>query len=330
MKRINFLLSFLALGFLVSCVASHVEAVDVPLRVAPARQEFQLDPGETSAVTIKFYNLSDVPVNGIIKAADFIVQDNEGTPTIVDSVVQASPKYSASSWITLPYDQMAIASQDKVTVQAILTVPQNARPGGRYVALYFEPIQDATQPQASSKAALVSERIAGLVYIRVNGPITEKALISRIYAPSFQEYGPIRVEADVVNQGDYHVRPQGSVSMKNMFGGFVDQQKLPSENIFPDTLRTFASTVGHKWMFGRYTVEFLAAYGTTGQVVKRSIAVWILPWKLLLALILTVLLITLLVKKLYVRFVYREKKLEAELEAEHDELEKLKQRLPRR
>lgn len=332
MKHLPLTLTLIALIMtpmaLASAPVTHAE--ELTLRVAPARQEYQLDPGETTAITLKFFNLADQPTNGMIRAADFIVQDNEGTPTIVDTVEQASPKYSGATWVTLPYDQMAIAPQDKVIVQARITVPQNARPGGRYVAVYFEPFTSTQGQLSGSKAPVVNQRIAGLVYIRVNGPITEKALVSRIYAPSFQEYGPLKVEADVINQGDYHVRPQGSVSVKNMFGGFVDQQKVQTANIFPDALRTFESTIGQKWMFGRYTIEFLAAYGTTGQVVKRSIAVWVLPWKILLSVALGLILLTLIVKKTYTRFIFREKKLESQLRSEQHEIDALKDQLNRK
>lgn len=313
-------------------IPSYVRAqtAELPLRVAPARQEIVLDPGQSSAVTIKFYNLGSSPVTGIVRAADFIVQDNEGTPTIVESALQASPKYSASGWVSLPYDQMSIAAQESVTIQARIQVPSDARPGGRYLALYFEPTPISPQTQPTVKSSFVTGRIAGLVYIRVSGEVTEKALVSRIYAPSFQEYGPIRIEADVINQGDYHIRPQGSVSVRNMFGGFVDQKRVSQENIFPDALRTFDSEVGRKWMFGRYTVEFLAAYGNTGQVVKRSVAVWVLPWKIILTLVLTLVLIIILSKKTYSKLIYRQKKLESQLRTEHNELEKLKEQISKK
>lgn len=299
----------------------------LPLRVAPARQELTLDPGESSAISITFYNLGTKPVGGIVKAADFIVQNNEGTPTIVDSVIQASPKYSASGWVSLPYDQITIAAQDSVTIQARINAPANARPGGRYLAIYFEPTSLAPQPIIAPKSSSVTGRISGLVYIRINGEVAEKAVVSRIYAPSLVEHGPISIEADVINQGDYHIRPQGSLSVRNMFGGFVDQQRVDQTNIFPETLRTFTGKVGRKWMFGRYTVEFLAAYGTTGQVVKRSVHVWVLPWKLLLGLILTLIVLYILSKKTYMKLIYRQAKLEKQLRAEHNELEKLKERV---
>lgn len=328
-------ISSYALGLLLTFVIyglhhpSSANAQSLPLQVAPARQEINLDPGEKSAVTIRFYNLSDFPTSGYIKASDFIVNDAQGTPRILDDAEQLSPRFSGSSWFTLPFDRMTIAANRHVEVQSTIVVPEDARPGGRYVAIYFEPAgsipTSVTAPQEAGTA--VRQRLAALVYIRVNGPITEKALISRLYTPSFLEYGPIDIEADVLNKGDYHIHPQGSVTLKNMFNGFVDQRSLKRINIFPDTFRTYKDTIGKKWMIGRYTVEVAAAYGSTGQVIHRNITVWVFPWKVALAIALALIILMILGKKAYQQLVVRNNTLQKELRHEHEEIQKLKEEL---
>lgn len=305
------------------------EAQFLPLQVAPARQEITIDPGQSAAINVRFFNLAEFPSSGFIRAADFIVADAAGTPRILEDVDQTSPRFSAASWITLPFDRMSVAGNDKVSVQATINVPADARPGGRYVALYFEPGSSiptsVTAPQEAG--ASVAQRIAALIYIRVNGPITEKALVSRIFAPTFLEYGPINVEADILNKGDYHISPKGSIALKNALNGFVDQKKLESVNIFPDSLRTYTDEIGTKWMFGKYTVELVAAYGSTGQVITRSIDVWVFPWKVALAVVLALIILYLGGKTLYRRLIIRENMLESEIKKEHEEIKKLREEL---
>lgn len=308
---------------------SHVDAQILPLQVSPARQEIVVEPGSKAGVIVRFFNLSDSPVSGLVKAQDFIVNDSKGTPRILEDGEQVSPRFSGASWFTLPFDRMTVAANNHVQVQATINVPENAAPGGRYIAIYFEPSTafptSVNAPQEAGTA--VRQRLAALVYIRVSGPITEKALISRIYAPTFLEYGPINIEADVLNKGDYHIHPMGSMTLKNMLNGFVDQKQLDSINIFPDTLRTYSDTLGKKWMFGKYSVEITAAYGSTGQVINRSIDVWVFPWKVALAVLLALLILFYFGRNMYRKLILRSNALQTELRHEHEEIQKLKEQL---
>lgn len=135
-------------GVLYSPRAASAQAI-LPMTVGPARQQIVVNPGEQASFSVRFYNDSDTPLSGTVKIADFVVQDNDGSPRIIDDAAQASPKFAASSWVTLPYDRMTIPAQDKVAVQASFVVPQDAHPGGRYIAMYFEPSVGLAQPMGS-------------------------------------------------------------------------------------------------------------------------------------------------------------------------------------
>jgi len=304
----------------------------LPLTVAPARQELLVNPGEQTAINVRFYNTGDTPISGLIKAGDFIVEGKEGTPRIIEDISQASPKFSASFWFTLPYDRITIAAQDKVSLQAKINVPDDARPGGRYVAVYFEPGGAVPQAVGGPKEAGlgVASRIASLVYLRVAGPALERALISRLFAPSFLEYGPIKVESEIANRGDYHVRPRGVLTLSNIFGGPVDQQVLKEQNIFPDGSRLYTNTLGKKWMLGKYKVDLTASYGEKGQVLNRAIFVWVFPWKVVTVILLALIILFLLGRNIYQKVVVKEAKLEEEVEEEKEEIEKLKEELKKR
>ena len=137
----------------------------LPLTVAPARQEITVAPGEGAAVNIRFYNFSEAPVSGIVRVADFIVNNTQGAPRIIENVGQVSPRFSAQTWLTIPYDRITIAANDKVSLQAKITVPADAHPGGRYVAVYFEPTTAIPQAIGAEKEAGtgVTSRIASLI-----------------------------------------------------------------------------------------------------------------------------------------------------------------------
>jgi len=303
----------------------------LPLVVMPARNQIEVAPGEKTAVSISFYNQSDDPVSGFFKTADFIVEDGNGTPRFIENAQDAPVKYSASRWLALPYDRATLPAHDKVTIQAEILVPSDALAGGRYAAVFFQ--QGNTLPQQSKtevKGSGTNLRIASLIYIKVKGPITEKALISSFFVPSFFEYGPIKVTTSILNRGDYHVTPRVSLTLANTFGGLVDQKLFKTQNIFPETSRNYEIELGTKWMAGRYKINLAGTYGETGQALTAVGYVWVFPWRIALAVILTIVIMILIASKLYNNIVVKKTTLEEELKKEHEEIEKLKQQLRKR
>lgn len=304
----------------------------LPLSVAPARQEIFVDPGESTAVTVKFFNYSDAPVSGPFKVADFIVEDKEGSPTFLEEgttvtgVTKISPRFSAASWVTLPYDRITIASKNKVNIQAKIRVPANARPGGKYLAIYFEPGGKVAEATGAPKEATspVTVRIAALIYLRVSGPIKEDAYVVKLSMPKFSEYGPVNIASEILNRGDYHIRPVGSITITNLFGNEVDKAVLKEQNIFPDTSRIFENRIGQKWMFGKYKAELTAAYGDSGKALTAIAFFWVLPWKLTIVVILTILIVIILTSTYFRKFKKHEEELEEKIEKLEEKLEEEK------
>lgn len=299
------------------------------IQVSPARQNLEVSPGETVSLDFKFYNLGDKTISGIIRASDFIVTDNAGTPQILDRADQVLPRFSGAAWVTLPFDRISIAAADQAPVRVSIKVPSDARPGGRYVAVYFEPATGQLELAGSEEeaGASIAQRIAGLIYIRVKGPVNEKAYISRLFGASFLEYGPIKIDTEILNRGDYHIRPRGSISLRNIFKSTTDQKPLEEINVFPDTSRSYNFELGKKWMIGRYTVNIAASYGDGGQVIQRSIDVWVFPWKIALAVFLALIILLIVIRYIFKNYVTKQTHLEEELKKEHDEVEKLREEL---
>jgi len=304
----------------------------LPLVVMPARNEIEVSPGEKFSLPISFYNQSDDPVSGFFKKADFIVSDDQGSPRLIENPDDALAKYSASRWANLLYDKATLPAHEKVDLQVEINVPKEAHPGGRYLAIFFQsgdniPEKTDTDKEAGSGTAL---KIASLVYIKVKGPISEKAIVARFFAPIFFEYGPIKVKTDILNRGDYHISPKGVITLTNIFGGTVDQQLIKNQNIFPDALRAYENSLGQKWMLGRYKVNFIGSYGESGQSLEASTYVWVFPWRVATVIILSLIILILFISNFYKNYVKKEETLEQEIAKEKEEIEKLKQQLRKR
>jgi hypothetical protein len=326
------LLAIITLLFVFAPMAVSAQTA-LKLTAAPAKQEIVLNPGESDNFNVRFYNNSDTPVSGTLDVVDFIVKDKEGSPVFIEETSDASyARFAASRWVTLPYNRMTIAAEDKVAVPIRITVPGNARPGGRYISIFFETAGNSLQRNNTDKEAgsSVTHRVAALVFVRVAGNIIEKALLGRISAPIFFEYGPINVETEILNKGDYHIAPQGVVTLTNMFGGLVDQTSLEDQNIFPDTARIFRNILGNKWMAGRYKINLAASYGELGQALNGYTYIWVFPWKVTLMILLALTILYLLGRNLYTKIVVKETALEHEIGEEKEEIEKLREELKKR
>jgi len=289
------------------------------INVAPARQELVADPGEITAVQVRFYNPTEAPISGLLRVTDFIVERDDGVPSFLETG-EASPRFAAASWVTLPYDRITVAAQESVSIEAKIRVPQNASPGGRYFAVYFE--HGSASPQLGNeeeKSVAITHRVASLIYLTIAGPVEETALLKELKTPTFLEYGPIGVETSITNQGNLHIRPQGTLTLTNMLGKVIDQQQLEEKNVFPDVSRTFENTLGQdkRWLIGKYRIDLSATYGDSGKVLAGTVFTWVFPWKLaamvVLAVIIASLLITLTLRS------FRRK--EAELEEKIEQLE---------
>ncbi|MCX7956120.1 MAG: hypothetical protein N2593_03420 [Patescibacteria group bacterium] len=301
---------------------------EIPLVVMPSRQEIEANPGEKKYITVSFYNQSNEPISGFFKTADFIVEDSNGTPRLIENIEESNPRFSASSWFKLMYNRATLPANNKVSIQAELNIPESARPGGRYSAIFFEFQPKQNQKNNDYQAGLgTSSRIAALIYIKIKGKTIEKAIISRFFAPKFQEYGPIKIETQILNRGDYHITPKGIITLKNYFFNEIKKTNLKEKNIFPDMIRNYENELGQKWMIGKYNINLLASYGSSGQTIDASIDVWVFPWRIFLAIVLTITILIIIISNIYKNLVKKNTDLEKELEKEKEEIEKLKQQL---
>jgi hypothetical protein len=307
----------------------------LPLLVYPARQFLELEPGEKTSITVNFVNQGKEPVSGFIKVVDFIVRDNQGTPELIENTFAAPEKYAASSWFKTDFDRVTLpTNNEKVTIQAQISIPKNAKPGGKYVAIYFQAqsSQFSTPTGSQYEAGTgISPRLASLIYIKVKGPIKESAFVTKFQPKqSFFEYGPVEIETEILNRGDYHITPKGEIILTNIFGKVVDKSLLKETNIFPDTVRTFSNTLGKKWMIGKYRALLTATYGEKNTILTAFCEFWVFPWKVATIIVLTLIIIILLVRHFYISTLVKEKLLEKELEEERKEIEELKKELRKR
>lgn len=245
--------------------------------IVPPLVDSKLNPGDKREGTLKIVNNSSTELTFNASVKDFVVDDTLGTPTILPDGT-LSNKYSAASWIAVTPDTFTLAPGKTQILNYYIQIPGDARPGGHYAAIVYAPKELLG---VSGTGAGVEAHLGTLFYASVNGNIIENASVKEFKPDrTFQEYGPVGLTSLIVNYSDTHIRPQGTIVVKNLLGQVVYSQPIEGHNIFPEAVREFKNTVGRKLMFGRYTAELRATYGQNNNLTLFAITDFIVfPWK---------------------------------------------------
>lgn len=315
--------TFTVLGFmLIPALAQEIQRTFTVVNPAIVQN---LNPGQNAEGVTKVINDSDVPLTFSISVQDYMVVDSKGTPNLLPPST-LNNKYSAAAWIGVSPSTFTVKPHEKQIINYYIQIPRDAKPGGHYAALVYQPKVDTT---ANQTGGVVSAQIGSLFYVTVKGPIKENAQITNFFANNFQEYGPVKVLTQIKNNGDLHITPKGSITLTGLFTNstyaFNDQKKssTPIGNIFPETLRDFENTVGKTLMIGRYKAVLLASYGINNNLpLTSTVYFWIFPWRIALIIIL------LIVAAILGRKYYKKRKQEhhkAKEEAKTEDVEPIKE-----
>lgn len=309
MKRISLLATVLAIG-LFAALGTPAKA----LTIVPPSLEYSVKPGDSIQAKIKLFNEGQTATTVFASIANFTAKGEQGEP---DFQFQDTPTGTAS-WIDAPAGALTIQPNDRIEIPVTINVPKNAEPGGHYASVFF-----GTDPSLKAKEGgqvTVRSLIGTLVILRVDGEVRESASVA-----SFGVAGgkknlsslPVNFDLRIKNTGNVHIRPQGTILIKNLFGGETTTLNLNDANgaVLPNSIRDFSVTwkkdlvtqkkasffskLGIEWKnfaLGPYTATATVTYGQTKQNLVTSATVTIIPWELLIVtLLLLVIVVTVLV-----------------------------------
>lgn len=252
----------------------------------PGKAEIFLNPGDT--VTRYVYVTDRVPGSTTFKIE---VEDIKGSRDADQSVIildgQKGP-YSGKSFIVPAIDQTTLTFGQRITVPVTITIPIDAPPGeyDSAVLISNEPAPAETGNTSVAKGATrIISRLGTLIFIRVNGQAKESGNLDdlRIKGPSklFYDHGPFTFQILFNNNGNVHLVPYGTVTIKNMIGQVVDQLPVDAYFSLPDSIRYREIFWDRSVLLGRYTATVHLERGYGGLSDDKTIAFWVLPWKIL-------------------------------------------------
>lgn len=283
----------LILGLMVYCFNGSItpaSAQELSLVVSPPSTLIEGKPGEIVQKNIKVTNNSeDQEVILKLHVKNFIVQDDLGTPVLVDD--KTAGKYLASPWFTLEKSELVIPPKTTERLVVLINIPSGALPGGHYAGVFFEPVPAKNMKNTVS---YTSAQVGSLFSITIPGDLKYDALIKEFKTTKdVYEFGPIDFSATIENQSDSHISPVSTIVVHDMIGRKLTEIKLNDVNIFPFTSRTLTGAWDNVWGLGRYSATLTSSYGP-GLVATRTMYFWIMPYRLI-ATVLIILMVLLVI-----------------------------------
>lgn len=239
-------------SFVVPRVAGQNAGSEQSLEISPPSQELTGDPGRTVTVKAKVRNRtnSNLPIKA--RTEDFIAQGEGGQVALVEK-----GPWSVSNWTTLTPSEFTLKPGEVKEVTGTIRIPTSGAGGGRYGSIVFAVTGAASGPGN----AAVSQEVASLFLLRINGPVDEKLSIEQFSAPSFSEFGPVTFQVNYANAGNVHLKPQGIISITNMFGQKVADVVVDPANVFPQAKRAVTAKWNKQLLFGSYTATAIVFTG---------------------------------------------------------------------
>lgn len=273
--------------------------------ISPPIIELDAARGDIINQTIKVRNETQDNVTYYLSAERFVAGGEEGQPQFVGEDI------GLATWMNFPVDSITIPAGETVEIPFTIAVPNFAGPGGHYAAIFLSTLP----PEATTGGSQISiaTKIGTLVLVRIAGDIKENASIVEFSttADTFDSL-PVDFRVRVENNGNVHVKPMGTILLKNMFGSVAGQVAVNEQggNVLPDQIRKFEASwvknpnaVGattfwgkyrqqkENYAFGKYSGELTLAYGTAGKVLNSETNFWVIPWNIIIVNLIIVIII---------------------------------------
>jgi len=224
------------------------------LTVAPAKIEFNVNPGETLNFEIFVRNDQNYDVNLYSEIEGFT---EEGTTKVFLG------KVPEIEWVEIE-KKVFLKAGDSTNIPVKIKVPQDAPPGGHFLVIWIGTIP----AQSAGTGVGMSVRVGSLIYINVAGNVIEKISIQNFKAPKIAFSFPVKFRYSILNEGNTYVRPVGDVEIKNLFGRLVANLKVNSKElqILPGKSKDFEDVWENTFAFGPYQAVYRIQYGQNKEL----------------------------------------------------------------
>jgi hypothetical protein len=201
--------------------------------MSPTQRRLSLDPGEVRTSQVTVGNSGDVAFEARVYATTYQMNDDY-TGNIFGGNEQ--PRTQISRWITFDgadaTETFSLAPGEKRVVEFTVTVPESVPAGGQYGGIMAE-----VAPPADAGGIVAVRRVASLLLANVNGQTNDSGRVTSQRLSAFAPRRKVSAGATVQNSGNTDFGVENVLTIRNLFGGKVDEVRARSEIVFPDTSR---------------------------------------------------------------------------------------------
>jgi len=280
--------------------------------ITPLILEVEAEPGQTVQRFVAVYNETDSDLYLSAGVETFEPRGERGEVRLL------SPELSgaATGWVKLADNSLVLKPNQTAQVPVIFAIPKIADVGGYYLAVMW---QFGGAPQRLGSQVNLAGRVGTLVLLTVKGEVKEDLALKEFKlsadnwrAPFWPWLDSLLIKNQVLNSsqvdffsrlenlGSVHLKPQGYIIIKNIFGRVVASLPFNSENgnILPQSIRSWAGSWSppnvfsgrwavlnnlFSWRGGFYQAQLKLEYGENRKILSSmTLSFWLLPLKFLL------------------------------------------------
>jgi len=275
------------------CLAGiKISQAQISITIYPLSFKLTLNPGDVYESAITVVNPNDFDL-GVLPEKENMAGAAEGSVQLLGEMGNA---FGLASWISYNEKETVLKPQERREFPFKISIPNNAQPGGHYVALLFRAVLPEEAENKPKSGVGISGRVGTLVLVEVTGDVKKSGEITSIEAPKFISHGPLEAVFKVKNTGNSHFSPEGKMIFSGLFGLWKKEVSWESRIVFPGFDRTFKVQLGNKYLFGPIKATVNAKISDDIILPAISITTWAFPWQEAAVLIVIIGLLILAVK----------------------------------
>ncbi|MFH1253365.1 MAG: hypothetical protein V1664_03485 [Candidatus Uhrbacteria bacterium] len=271
--------------------------------IAPATIELTGDPGSVLKQEITVINTKDAEQTYYLNTRKFTAQgDESGTPKFVPSEENSD----LVNWLSFSSQAVIVPARSFAKIPFSISVPFGTPAGSYFVAVT---VAENPSEIVAANGATIQAETASLIFLTVNG---ETNLAGQLLDFQVDPVDTNQILSTykyrVQNQGNVYFAPQGTITLKDIFGRTIltADANQQAGRILPNSTRTFNGVLGQnnqesfftllKHQFSVFTAGPITAYleiniGESGPTITATDSFWYIPWELFSMLILAILII---------------------------------------
>ena len=221
------------------------------ITVSPTSIEQAVDAGKSVSGTIAVIDDGDTAYTATVYATPYGVSGED-----YNQSYQLQPGFSdASKWFHFDKTSYSLQPHQNISIPYTIKVPAGTGPGGYYSVIFAE-----AQPQAATSSGVtVRKRVGTIVYLRVNGAVSEEGRVVSWEVAAWQTEASIKGAVRLENKGNIHYSADVQMTVTDLFGR-TKAQISTTRFVLPQTIRRVELTWPNAPGFGLFKVSGTASF----------------------------------------------------------------------